>query len=74
MIQALVRVWLQEDKIATTLKNIMESAYTSTPDGQIIPDFKVMLEAIKVWYKLRKKWPDLIIGIPMIFGSDTWNL
>lgn len=69
MIAALVRSWLQEDKIATTLKNIMESAYTSTPDGQIIPDFKCMLEAIKVWYKLRKKGPETIIAIPMLF----WN-
>jgi len=74
MMGALVRAGLQEDKIATTLKNIMESAYTSTPDGQIIPDFKCMLEAIKVRYKLRKKGPETIIAIPMIFGNNTGNL
>ena len=61
MMSALIRAGLQEDKIATTLKNIMESAYTSTPDGQIIPDFKCMLEAIKVRYKLRKKGPEMVI-------------
>ncbi len=71
MIQALVRAWLEEDKIAITLKNIMESAYTSTPEWQIIPDFKTMLEAIKVWYRLRKKWPDLIMAVPMVFGNST---
>lgn len=71
MIMALVRAWLEEDKIAITLKNIMESAYTSTPEWQIIPDFKTMLEAIKVWYRLRKKWPDTILAVPMIFGNST---
>lgn len=74
MILALTKAWLKEDKIAITLSNIMESAYTSTPDGQIIPDFKTMLEAIKVWYKLRKKWPDTVIAIPMIFGNMNWGL
>lgn len=74
MILALTKAWLKEDKIATTLNNIMESAYTSTPDGQIIPDFKTMLEAIKVWYKLRKKWPDTVIAIPMLFGNMNGGL
>jgi len=68
---ALAEVWMTEFKIADKLNSIMEEAFTSTPEGQIIPDFKTMLEAIKVWHKLKKKWPDTVIAIPMIFWQ--WN-
>ena len=45
----------------------MESAYTSTPEGDIIPDFKTMLDAIKVYLKMKKGTPDTQINIANIF-------
>ena len=46
-------------------------AITTTPKWDVIHDYKAMLEAIKVWHKLKKKGPDTIIAIPMIFWQ--WN-
>jgi len=53
--------------VAGKLANIMDKAFTSTPEGQIIPDFKTMLDAIKVYLKMRNKTPDTQINIANIF-------
>lgn len=71
---ALWDVWLDEWFIAVKLLKIMDSAFTSTPEWQIIPDFKTMLDAIKVWQRFKKKWPDTVVNIANVFGSNQWAL
>jgi hypothetical protein len=51
---ALEQAGLDDFVVANKLNTIMESAYTSTPEGDIIPDFKTMLDAIKVYLKMKK--------------------
>lgn len=71
---ALEQVGLSELPIAHKLKEIMENAITSTPDGQLLPDYKAMLEAIRLWYKLRNKGPDTVIQIANIMGNWSGSL
>ena len=65
---------MDEDFIAEKLNNIMSEAITTTPKGDLIPDYKAMLEAIKIWYKFKKRGPDTIVAIPMLFGNNSWQL
>lgn len=64
---ALEQAGLDDFVVANKLNTIMESAYTSTPEGDIIPDFKTMLDAIKVYLKMKKGTPDTQINIANIF-------
>ena len=66
---ALEQAGLDDFVVANKLNTIMESAYTSTPEGDIIPDFKTMLDAIKVYLKMKKGTPDTQINIANIFGG-----
>lgn len=65
---------MDETYIAKKLDNILREAFTSTPKGDIIPDYKTMLEAIKVWHKFKKRGPETVIAIPMIFGNNSGQL
>lgn len=71
---ALKEVWLDEYPIAAKLKDIMDNAITSTPDWQLLPDYKAMLEAIRLWHKLRNKGPDTVIQIANIMWDWTGGL
>ena len=33
-----------------------------------------MLDAIKVWQRFKKKWPDTVVNIANVFGSNQWAL
>lgn len=71
---ALESVGLDEFKVASKLKNIMDNAYTSTPEWELIPDFKTMLDCIKVYLKMRSNKPDTQINIANIFWGKGWDL
>jgi len=71
---ALWDIWLDEPHIAKKLMEIMESAFTSTPEWQIIPDFKTMLDAIKVWQRFKKKGPDTVVNIANVFWDSKGML
>ena len=71
---ALDMVGIDELVIAQKIKEIMQSAYTSTPDWAIIPDYKVMLDAVKLVYKMRSGKPDTQINIANIFWGKGWDL
>ncbi len=64
---ALIKAGLTEDPIASVLWRVMMEATTVTPDWQPIEDFKAKLDAIKVWMKMRKDWPDTVIAIQNVF-------
>jgi len=52
---ALYKTGMSEDVIADKLNDIMLNAITTTPKGDVIPDYKAMLEAIKVRHKFRRR-------------------
>jgi len=52
----------------------MDEAFTSTPDWQIIPDYKTMLDCIKVYLKMKSNKPDTQINIANIFWGKGWDL
>lgn len=74
MAVALAEAGITDNVIAEKLKIIMDEAFTSTPDGQIIPDFKTMLDCIKVYMKMKSNKPDTQINIANIFGGKGWDL
>ena len=67
MAVALAEAGITDGVVADKLKDIMDNAFTSTPDGQIIPDFKTMLDCIKVYMKMKSNKPDTQINIANIF-------
>ena len=69
MAVALAEAGITDGVVADKLKDIMDNAFTSTPDGQIIPDFKTMLDCIKVYMKMKSNKPDTQINIANIFGN-----
>ena len=69
---ALEAAGLDDFIIANKLNTILDNAYTSTPSGDIIPDFKTMLDAIKVYLKMKKGTPDTQINIANIFWGK-WD-
>ena len=71
---ALEWVGLDEWHVAAKLMEIMSTAFTSTPDWQIITDWKTMLDAIKVRHKFKKKGPDTVIQIANVFWDAKGNL
>ena len=71
---ALSAIGMDEHFIAAKLDSIMKEAFTATPKGDIIPDYKTMLEAIKVWYKFKKRGPDTVVALPMIFWNQSGQL
>ena len=74
MAVALAEAGITDTVVAEKLKTIMEEAFTSTPDGQIIPDFKTMLDCIKVYMKMKSNKPDTQINIANIFWGKGWDL
>ena len=74
MAVALQEAGITDFVIADKLKEIMDEAFTSTPDGQIIPDYKTMLDCIKVYMKMKSNKPDTQINIANIFGGKWWDL
>ena len=71
---ALDAVGIDELVMAQKIKEIMQSAYTSTPEWDLIPDYKVMLDAVKLVYKMRSWKPDTQINIANIFWGKGWDL
>lgn len=71
---ALEAAGVTDQVVADKLKTIMDEAFTSTPDGQIIPDFKTMLDCIKVYMKMKSNKPDTQINIANIFWWKGWDL
>ena len=71
---ALDIVGIDELVMAQKIKEIMQSAYTSTPEWELIPDYKVMLDAVKLVYKMRSWKPDTQINIANIFWGKGWDL
>lgn len=67
MAVALAEAGITDGVVADKLKDIMDNAFTSTPDGQIIPDFKTMLDCIKVYMKMKSNKPETQINIANIF-------
>jgi len=67
MTLALLEEGITEDRIAWKLGHILDKAFTSTPEWQIIPDFKTMLDAIKVYLKMQNSKPETQINIANIF-------
>lgn len=65
---------MSEDVIADKLNDIMLNAITTTPKGDVIPDYKAMLEAIKVRHKFRRRGPETVIAFPMMFGNSSGQL
>lgn len=74
MAVALAEAGITDQVVADKLKEIMDDAFTSTPDGQIIPDYKTMLDCIKVYMKMKSNKPDTQINIANIFGWKGWDL
>jgi len=74
MAVALAEAGITDTVVAEKLKTIMEEAFTSTPDWQIIPDFKTMLDCIKVYMKMKSNKPDTQINIANIFWGKGWDL
>lgn len=71
---ALEEAGITDQVVADKLKEIMDEAFTSTPDWQIIPDYKTMLDCIKVYMKMKSNKPDTQINIANIFGGKGWDL
>ena len=72
LLSALEQHWITDDKIAEKLSDIMDNAYTSTPEWDLIPDYKTQLDTIKVYLKIKKKLPSNQINIANIFwGKDN---
>ena len=71
---ALDAVGIDEFTMAEKIKEIMQSAYTSTPEWDLIPDYKVMLDAVKLVYKMRTWKPDTQINIANIFWGKGGDL
>lgn len=67
-------IWVDEFTIGKKIKNIMDEAITTTPKWEIVPDYKAMLEAVKLWMKLKKRWPETIVALPMMFWNTNWWL
>lgn len=67
MIKALDLLELDEFKAWLKLKQIMDEAFTYTPDWQPIPDYKAMLSALQLRYKMKNKGPDTVINVGAIF-------
>jgi hypothetical protein len=67
MDKALIKAGLTEDPVAWVLARVMNEAMTVTPDWQPIEDYKAKLDAIKVWMKMKKDWPDTVIAIQNVF-------
>ena len=74
MAVALAEAGITDFVIADKLKEIMDEAYTSTPDWAIIPDYKTMLDCIKVYMKMKSNKPDTQINIANIFGGKGGDL
>ena len=74
MAVALEEAGITDQVVADKLKEIMDDAFTSTPDWQIIPDYKTMLDCIKVYMKMKSNKPDTQINIANIFGWKDWDL
>ena len=74
MAVALQEAGITDQVVADKLKEIMDDAFTSTPDWQIIPDYKTMLDCIKVYMKMKSNKPDTQINIANIFGWKGWDL
>lgn len=74
MAVALAEAGITDNVVADKLKEIMDEAFTSTPDGQIIPDYKTMLDCIKVYMKMKSNKPDTQINIANIFWGKWWDL
>ena len=74
MAVALAEAGITDTVVAEKLKTIMDEAFTSTPDWAIIPDFKTMLDCIKVYMKMKSNKPDTQINIANIFGGKWWDL
>ena len=74
MAVALQEAGITDNVVAEKLKEIMDEAFTSTPDGQIIPDYKTMLDCIKVYMKMKSNKPDTQINIANIFGWKGGDL
>lgn len=74
MAVALAEAGITDGVVADKLKDIMDNAFTSTPDGQIIPDFKTMLDCIKVYMKMKSNKPETQINIANIFWGKGWDL
>ena len=74
MAVALAEAGITDNVVAEKLKTIMDEAFTSTPDWQIIPDYKTMLDCIKVYMKMKSNKPDTQINIANIFWGKGWDL
>ena len=74
MAVALAEAGITDTVVAEKLKEIMDEAFTSTPDWQIIPDYKTMLDCIKVYMKMKSNKPDTQINIANIFWGKWWDL
>ena len=74
MAVALQEAGITDQVVADKLKEIMDEAFTSTPDWAIIPDYKTMLDCIKVYMKMKSNKPDTQINIANIFGGKGWDL
>lgn len=71
---ALDSVGIDEFEMAKKIREVMDNAYTSSPTGEILPDYKTMLDAVKLVYKMRSWKPDTQINIANIFWSKWWDL
>lgn len=71
---ALEEAGITDNVVANKLREIMDEAFTSTPDWQIIPDYKTMLDCIKVYLKMKSNKPDTQINIANIFWGKGWDL
>lgn len=68
IIKALNEAGVDGKLIAETLKDLILTAYTSTPKGELIPDNDAKLKAIELIMKMMKKWPDVAIQI-----NNNWQ-
>jgi len=68
IIIGLNKVEVDGDFIAELLKDLMKTAYTSTPKGELIPDNDAKLKAIELIFKMMKKGPDVAIQI-----NNNWQ-
>lgn len=71
---ALAKAGITDDKIVSVLGDILDNAVTSTPTWEPITDYKTMLDAIKVYLKMRSDKPDTQINIANIFWGKGWDL
>lgn len=71
---ALAQYWITDSKVAKKLWEIMDNAYTASPTWELLPDYKTMLDCIKVYMKMRSDKPDTQINIANIFWGKGWDL